>query len=383
MTPTEILNWGKTATPTWTQQWQANSDALSLGNAQARQAQLGVQEKQQQLSLAQQAQQYLPSAAAGDKQALMQLYTVAPEQAKSIHQALTTFNEQEKAEMVKNAKVVMMEASRLSDMEWNQKYKLPKQVATLQAQAILQSSTTPQSTAGKTVSDFQSGFIDQAQMNEALRKGPLVQNTFAPNSNEFKNIYQEESEKSDAKSDIELVKEVYDAAKLSTENDYRLARMEALLNEGTQTGAAEPYKYAVQKWLRAAGMNFDPSNQEELNRISNQLAFDELAKFKGPTSEKELAFALNLVGNLASEPGAIRRYIIVGQRMNQRNKAAQKFISEYVNRTGARRGVRMALGDWMILNPLIAAPRTAEDFQDLPIGAVYVDPEDGKLYLKK
>ena len=187
-----------------------------------------------------------------------------------------------------------------------------------------------------------------------------------------------------AASDVAFEENLYESVQSGNQIKHELARMEALLNKGTQTGIGQPAMLIMKEWLSELGVNVDPTDQEEIRRLGNNLAFEKLAQFKGATSEKELDFAMKLVGNLANKPESIRRYIIVtNQLIKRNNQVAELYNKEVAQSGGNARGIRRKIMQWLIDNPLINTPKTQADFDKMQSGMLFVDPEDGKFYLRQ
>ncbi len=235
-------------------------------------------------------------------------------------------------------------------------------------------------------SDFYRDVLKKSQGKPLVN---IEKGAFNADSNEFRNIYQEQSEKDEAKSDSDFYTDVTQGVRAASEADYRAARMEASINQGLQTNAAAPIKYAMQAWGNALGLNFENvGSAQELERLALDAAMQELQSFKGPTTDFEFGVALKKVGNLGTDPEAFRRYIQLVRRTGQRDREIFDVVEQYKRQNeGSLRGVQGHVSKWIANNPLVATVPQGVDphewIQTVKPGALFVNPADGKFLIKR
>ena len=188
----------------------------------------------------------------------------------------------------------------------------------------------------------------------------------------------------EASADVNMAKELDAAVASAQSQEYLNSRMESILDEGMETGKLADWKLEAKRWATAFNVaDFDTKKEEEFRRLANNKAFDELVRFKGPTSERELAFAIKLVGDITTTEGAIRRYLALSNRMMGRVEEQSREMDNYGKKNdGSIRGFREYWRKYQIENPLVSQPKTIDEFDALPEGALYIDPEDGKMFIK-
>lgn len=219
------------------------------------------------------------------------------------------------------------------------------------------------------------GFAERQERLKTL-SAPKTEVTVGGETSE----YAKASDKAEAKADETMQSSLDASLSGSQSQKYINERMLALLDAGVETGKAEDWKLEAKRWGNVLGANFDTENEEEFVRLANEKAFAELAKFKGATSEKELSFSKQLVGNITGSEGAIRRYLALNNRMIERTEEMARELDTWKTDKGTVRGFRDYWREYQLDNPLVAQPKTQDEFDKLPDGTLYLD--EGELYIK-
>jgi len=154
----------------------------------------------------------------------------------------------------------------------------------------------PVSVIGKINSDFDKGLITAEQRDAGIEKAtrgrePLV---------EVK-AFEKESARLGARSDALVRDEIRGNARTASRQLGKVRSLSKLL-ETTGTGALTQFLPQIGRLIPG----FDATNEQAAQAQINSFVLDEMSKFKGNTSDRELAFARETVAELGNSPEANR-----------------------------------------------------------------------------
>lgn len=218
--------------------------------------------------------------------------------------------------------------------------------------------------------------------------GPLVEVNVPDSSKTIKSIYdaqQGEFEKRQAgeegKQAASFEVELNNDLQIAQETSYKAERMMNLVNKkDMRTGNLIQFEQGIRSALTSFGLEgAERADTEELIRIGNSFVINELAKFKGATSEKELAFSRSLVGDITSGKESIRRYSLVQQGLANRAKAKANLYYEYIEGNdgkGTSRGFQREWLKYQTKNEIFPKIQNDADYESLASGAIFRDAND-------
>lgn len=191
------------------------------------------------------------------------------------------------------------------------------------------------------------------------------------------------------------VAELQPQAQIAAESIRTAQRVQALLNDGVIAGTGAGAREAIERALVTAGL-VDGQRVANTGQLMAELAGATLAAaggLSGPTSDRDILFLREVVGgNVALTPDTIRRIVQVT------NDRAMRTLTEYNRIAESIQGEEgVANASRQVFRPIpiptvdaapaprgqqqqttIPTPRTMEEMQALPPGAVYRAP-DGSL----
>jgi hypothetical protein len=214
-----------------------------------------------------------------------------------------------------------------------------------------------------------------------------------------------------------------EAASAAQKTLYRINDIEARL-KNFQTGKTTPGKVTVGAWAKAIGINedvlravgLDPNavgDAQAFEGLTNRMVVDMIGSGGFPAnnfSDADRGFLVSVVPQLANDPRANKILMEVARRGAQRDIEKAKAWNQF-RKDPANKGMSFddfdiswsekvaqqdILGDLakeaeaLASQPMPAAsqdgparPQTQADFDRLPSGSVYIDPDDGKTYRKR
>jgi len=387
----DLLRWGSGAPePLLTHSLQDTYLNQAGKMALAQKASADAAETTQKVNMTNAALPLMGAAASGNQQAMQQLMAVNPETANKMLDAFGKQTKQGQEQMVQKAQMMQQQINTMDDNQIQQQFggKTREQLK-METDALINiygdpKWGQPQAAVGPEGPAFmQSNQYGQQRQVEGFQ--PRPQTPLVQIDNKQESAYAGAMGGGLAKSDLEFKAAVSEGVDTAQESRVDIERMKYLLQEGVdqKLGRTGALRYASERWLKSLGVNVDPADTQEFNRLMNKQAFDELARFKGPTSEKELAFAINLVGDITNEPKAIYNYILLREAVMNRNEKIYEKYQQFVDANGGNLdGADRYIRQWKSANPIVARPFTQQQMNQLMPGQLFVNPKDGQWLIK-
>lgn len=175
---------------------------------------------------------------------------------------------------------------------------------------------------------------------------------------------------------------------------------EQALNSGVRTGLGADAELTLRQLGSAMGVDTDPqklAGGELIRAVQNRMALtmrspDGGMGMPGALSDRDIKFLKDSQVGLDRSPEGNRRMLDAFRAMERRKIELAQLADQYVQQNGRLdAGFNQAVREYANANPLFpeapssggtARPTSEEDYNALPSGSLFVDPDDGKTYRK-